>query len=65
MILCPIALTIGCEKCPLFKICPLKAVFGSLKKEEKPIPYARTVHGGKYWKPQKMKATRPDHPPKT
>ena len=53
MTICPIALVIGCEKCPLFEICPLKAFVGSLKKKEKPIPYVRTVHGGKYWKPEK------------
>jgi hypothetical protein len=50
MTLCPVALVVGCEKCSLFKICPLKAVIGSHKKEEKRIPYVRTVHGGKYWK---------------
>jgi hypothetical protein len=29
MTLCPIALVAGCEKCPAFKICPLKGVIGS------------------------------------
>jgi hypothetical protein len=29
MTLCPIAVVVGCEKCPAFKICPLKGVIGS------------------------------------
>lgn len=28
MTLCPIALAVGCKKCPAFKICPLKRVLG-------------------------------------
>ena len=28
MTLCPIALIIGCRKCPLFALCPLKGVIG-------------------------------------
>ena len=31
MVLCPIALAVGCEKCPAFKVCPLKAVIGDQK----------------------------------
>ena len=30
--LCPVALAIGCEKCPLFKPCPLKTILGDQKK---------------------------------
>ena len=33
MTLCPVALAVGCEKCPMFKICPLKTVIGDQKKE--------------------------------
>jgi len=32
MTLCPVALAVGCEKCPMFKICPLKTVIGDQKK---------------------------------
>ena len=32
MKLCPIALAAGCNKCPLFKICPLKGIIGDYKK---------------------------------
>jgi hypothetical protein len=28
MTLCPIAIVAGCEKCPAFKVCPLKTVLG-------------------------------------
>lgn len=28
MTLCPVALTAGCKKCPIFKVCPLKSVIG-------------------------------------
>ena len=31
MTLCPIALAVGCEKCPAFKACPLKGVIGDYK----------------------------------
>ena len=32
MTLCPVALAVGCEKCPMFKVCPLKTVLGDQKK---------------------------------
>ena len=31
MTLCPVALAIGCGKCPVFKPCPLKSVIGDFK----------------------------------
>ena len=31
MTLCPIAIVAGCQKCPAFKICPLKGVIGDAK----------------------------------
>ncbi|MDJ0653439.1 MAG: hypothetical protein QNJ40_04735 [Xanthomonadales bacterium] len=33
MTLCPGALTLGCKKCPIFKVCPLKGVIGDQKPE--------------------------------
>ncbi|MDP2821906.1 MAG: hypothetical protein Q8O52_04390 [Sulfuritalea sp.] len=33
MTICPIAIVAGCQKCPAFKICPLKGVLG-----DKPAP---------------------------
>ena len=32
MILCPIALAVGCKKCPAFSVCPLKSVIGDYMK---------------------------------
>lgn len=34
MTLCPIALAVGCKKCPAFSVCPLKGVIGDYKKED-------------------------------
>jgi len=31
MTLCPIALAVGCKKCPAFSACPLKSVIGDYK----------------------------------
>ena len=35
MTLCPIALVVGCKKCPAFSMCPLKTVIGDYMKHEK------------------------------
>ena len=34
MTLCPIALAVGCKKCPAFSVCPLKGVIGDYRKQE-------------------------------
>ena len=34
MTLCPVALAVGCRKCPVFNVCPAKGVIGNYKKEE-------------------------------
>ncbi len=34
MTICPIALTAGCEKCPMFKVCPAKGLIGDYVEEE-------------------------------
>lgn len=36
MTLCPIALAVGCKKCPAFSVCPLKSVIGDHKKVAEP-----------------------------
>ena len=33
MTLCPIAIVIGCKKCPVFSVCPLKGVIGDYRKQ--------------------------------
>lgn len=34
MTLCPIAIVVGCKKCPLVKVCPVKEIIGDYKKED-------------------------------
>ena len=41
MTLCPIALAVGCKKCPAFTVCPLKSVIGDYKKPDE----TQTKHG--------------------
>ena len=36
MTICPIAIAVGCKKCPAFSVCPLKTVLGDQKKEGEP-----------------------------
>lgn len=36
MTLCPIALAVGCQKCPAFKVCPVKSIIGDYKPPEAP-----------------------------
>ena len=35
MTLCPVALAVGCIKCPVFKICPVKGIIGDYKKRRR------------------------------
>jgi hypothetical protein len=37
MTLCPVALAVGCKKCPIFAVCPLKSSIGDY------IPPKKTV----------------------
>jgi hypothetical protein len=32
MTLCPIAIAIGCKKCPVFSVCPVKTIIGDMPK---------------------------------
>jgi len=34
MTICPIAIAVGCEKCPAFKFCPLTTVLGDQQEED-------------------------------
>ena len=33
MTICPVAIAVGCKKCPVFKVCPVKGVIGDYKPE--------------------------------
>ncbi len=47
MTLCPIALAVGCKKCPAFSFCPVKTVIGDQKEEEaKPAPKTKAGRKG-------------------
>jgi hypothetical protein len=34
MTLCPVALAIGCKKCPVFKVCPAKTTLGDYRPQD-------------------------------
>lgn len=42
MTLCPVALAVGCKKCPVFSVCPLKGVIGDFKEPEQAQPKQQT-----------------------
>jgi hypothetical protein len=33
MVLCPVAIAVGCKKCPVFNVCPAKGIIGDYKKD--------------------------------
>jgi hypothetical protein len=35
MTLCPVAIAVGCKKCPVFNVCPVKGIIGDYKEGEK------------------------------
>jgi len=32
MVICPVAIAVGCKKCPIFNVCPVKSIIGDQKK---------------------------------
>ena len=36
MTLCPVAIAVGCKKCPIFAVCPLKSQIGDCDPGKKP-----------------------------
>ncbi len=40
MTVCPIAIVVGCKKCPVFSVCPVKSTLGDYKKDEPAAPAA-------------------------
>jgi hypothetical protein len=43
MTLCPIALAVGCQKCPIVSVCPVKTTLGDFKKDD---PSAKPASAG-------------------
>lgn len=35
MTICPVAIAVGCKKCAIFKVCPVKSVIGDYKPDDK------------------------------
>jgi hypothetical protein len=46
MTLCPVALTAGCKKCPVFSVCPLKGVIGDQKKSDESGTKRKSAESG-------------------
>jgi hypothetical protein len=38
MKICPVAIAVGCKKCPVFSVCPAKGAIGDYKPEPKEAP---------------------------
>jgi hypothetical protein len=34
MTVCPVALAVGCKKCPIVRVCPVKSLIGDYKPEK-------------------------------
>jgi hypothetical protein len=34
MTVCPVALAVGCKKCPIVRMCPVKSLIGDYKSEK-------------------------------
>jgi hypothetical protein len=47
MTLCPIAVVVGCQKCPAFKVCPLKDVIGDKPSADAAKPGVKKAVDGK------------------
>ena len=45
MTVCPIAIAVGCRKCPAFSVCPLKGVIGDQGNDEAPSQKATPARG--------------------
>jgi hypothetical protein len=47
MTLCPVALAIGCKKCPIVRMCPVKGLIGDYKPEKAPRSLPRRGKGSR------------------
>lgn len=50
MVICPIAIAVGCKKCPIFGTCPVKGVIGDYKPDETPkgpLQHGKAKNGSK------------------
>lgn len=57
MVICPIALAVGCKRCPVFSVCPVKSVIGDYKPDaHDDPPAAKPARAGKSASAAKPKA---------
>jgi hypothetical protein len=45
MVICPVAIAVGCQKCPIVRVCPAKSLIGNHKPDPdatQPLPEQRT-----------------------
>lgn len=47
MTICPVAIAVGCKKCPVFKVCPAKTTLGDYDPDAKPAAPKKTTDAGK------------------
>lgn len=47
MTICPVAIAVGCKKCPIFSVCPLKSVIGDHPKDKPPPSQAKAKKDSK------------------
>jgi len=45
MTLCPVAIAVGCKKCPIFTVCPAKSLIGDYKPDEQASPKSQAKTG--------------------
>jgi hypothetical protein len=43
MTLCPIAIAVGCRRCPIVSVCPVKTVIGDFAKTSPAKPAVKTA----------------------
>lgn len=59
MKICPIALAVGCRKCPIFAICPAKGIIGDYRKQDDaPVKAAESASRPKARSARKARSTR-------
>jgi hypothetical protein len=53
MTLCPVAIAVGCKKCPIFTVCPVKGVIGDYVKGDSAPKRTASGKAGTAAKPRK------------
>jgi len=46
MVLCPVALAVGCKKCPIFNVCPAKSIIGDYKGDDDKAASGKSAASG-------------------